>query len=269
MPLRRTPPPAATATPPQGRTPSSASTIQNNPMHDLSALDRGNVTERRKNKSSSNLESFMEEMRELIVKSTEQTNIKFSSLQSTINEILTQNKELKQLESKVETLEQVILSSKLELKNIPIESTASKENLCEIVIKAANVLEVPLHQHEIKDIFRIKNKSGFGTITVDLGSALKKEKFIKNARRFNIRNSTNKLNSSHLSLAGPQIPIFVSDHLSQRARRLNCLARTFAQEHGFRFCWTSNGRTYLRKSEGERHIRVDSESDLSTLKKEM
>ncbi|KAL4721323.1 hypothetical protein ACJJTC_005355 [Scirpophaga incertulas] len=201
-------------------------------------------------------------MRELIVKSTEQTNIKFSSLQSTINEILTQNKELKhsidfiskkydemkiktdslekqrkedrlyinQLESKVETLEQIILSSKLELKNIPIESTASKENLCEIVIKATNVLEVPLHQHEIKDIFRIKNKSGFGTIT---------------------------------------IPIFVSDHLSQRARRLNYLARTFAQEHGFRFCWTSNGRTYLRKNEGERHIRVDSESDLSTLKKEM
>ncbi|KAL4721159.1 hypothetical protein ACJJTC_017314 [Scirpophaga incertulas] len=206
-------------------------------------------------------------LRHFISKKYDEMKIKTDSLEK-------QRKEdrlyINQLESKVETLEQVILSSKLELKNIPIESTASKENLCEIVIKAANVLEVPLHQHEIKDIFRIKNKSGFGTITVDLGYPLwKKEKFIKNARRFNIRNSTNKLNSSHLSLAGPQIPIFVSDHLSQRARRLNYLARTFAQEHGFRFCWTSNGRTYLRKSEGERHIRVDSESDLSTLKKEM
>ncbi|KAL4718207.1 hypothetical protein ACJJTC_013525 [Scirpophaga incertulas] len=304
MPLKRTPPPATPPTDKKSKNKNASEVVLSpedigvSSTTHLSSLDRDNVTLRRKCADASSMDFFMKEMKGLFAKSSEQYNSKFSLIQNTMKEILSQNKEIKesmemiskqydemkikfdslekqrkddrlyisQLEEKIYTLEHSQTMSKFEIRNIPKGTVETKENLCEIVLKTANVLEVPLEQHEIKDVFRTKNKTGAGNIIVDLSTTIKKEKMIKNVRKFNIKNSANKLNTSHLSLGGPQKPVFVAEYLTLKGRHLNYLARTFAQEHGYKFCWTSFGRTYLREKEGKPYIRIDSESDLTNLR---
>lgn len=241
----------------------------------------------------------MEEIRELLMKTSEKTEAKFSKLQTAMSEIIAQNSEIKDsiafmsnqydelagrvasiekgrkdeqlyichLEQKVETLERSLCSTKFELKNVPWKDNESKEDLCEIVTKSAQALDVPLLKQEIKDVFRTKSKKGTSApIIVDLVSAVKREKLLKNVRIFNSKNNTNKLNTSHLGLNGPKTPIYVAESLTPTAQRVFYLARKFAKDHEYKYCWTSFGKVYLRLEEGKPYVAINSESDLSKLR---
>lgn len=298
MPLRRSPPRKT-----HRESTDSASGIKRCEP-ELAHTDHDNVTIGRGSKikrdSSPNIYTFMKEIRDLLAKSSERNDNRYTSLQSTMKEILAQNKEIKEsidliskqydemkikcdsleklrkedrlyideLEEKVNIMEQSIVSSKIELKNIPVSGSEGKEKLCDIVLKTANVLDFSLQYHEIKDIYRTKNKTGNGSIIVDFCSTLKKESFLKSVRKFNTKNGANKLNTSHLVMEGPKKPVYIAEHLTQKGRRLNYLARTFAQQNGYKFCWTSFGKTYLRQDEGKPHTRIDSESDIAKLQQQ-
>ncbi|KAL0819436.1 hypothetical protein ABMA28_007541 [Loxostege sticticalis] len=286
MPLNRTPPKGTPTN--VGTELESAESLQFlGSAPNLTVFDIENVTSRkRKHDDISSMNEFMDEIRSMLDKSTKKNERKLSSLESKIEELISQNNDIMtsidfitnkydelqsrmneaknerkadrllihQLETKVENLERALYSTRLELKNVPKKENEVKDDLCDVIMKTGNVIGISIQDQEIKEVFRTKGKPDRpGTVVVDF------------TRDYNRKNSANKLNTKHLSFDGPEKPVFISESLSPRGHHLYHLARSFASENAYKFCWISSGKVYLRRETNERYIRVDSEEVLSKL----
>lgn len=168
---------------------------------------------------------------------------------------------IKTLEDRLENFERSSRSTCIEIRNIPAPASESKSTLLDTFINTTKMLNVPVQQHDVKDIFRIKTKDpANSTIIVDLTSVLQKEKIITMFRLFN--KGSSKLSTQHLRYSGPARPIFISENLSAKMKKLFYLAREAAKESDFKFCWVSHGKIFLRKRENGPLIRVLNEADL-------
>ena len=240
----------------------------------------------------------MEEIRELLNTHTTQTDSKLKAIQTAMTEIKVQNAGIKdsvdhiskqyddmviqlrnleaerkadrsyinQLEERVENLERMMNSSKIEIKNIPQKQGETKEDLRNIITETASVLETHLQRQDIKDVYRLKKKDGVSTIMVDFTTTSPKDSIIRNLRQFNKNNSQNKLNTTHINKEGPSKPIYITEILTLKAQRLYYLARNYAKDNGYKFCWTSFGKVFLRKADGGKQILIKSESDITNLR---
>ncbi|KAL4718354.1 hypothetical protein ACJJTC_002467 [Scirpophaga incertulas] len=74
-----------------------------------------------------------------------------------------------------------------------------------------------------------------------------------------------RLNSKHLMFDGASKPIYITEALTTKAQKLFFLAREFARENEFKYCWTSRGIVFLRKADKQPPIRIESEKDLTKL----
>ncbi|CAB3248045.1 unnamed protein product [Arctia plantaginis] len=299
MPLKRTPPKPSHLDDKKGSSTSENRKFpQSGSSPDLSTLGGdGNITRLKRKRDDCDCRSGLDEIRAMLSASTAQTDSKLASLHQAITEIIAQNLEIKdsltfiskeyddmkiklsnlesernydrryirELEERVEHMERQLCSSKIEIRNLPQKQEESKKNLCAIVTKTANILGCPIDDTDIKDVFRMKNKKDSNTITVDFNSAITKENILKKARDFNKANKENKLNTTHLKINGPSKHIFVAEKLTPKTQRIYYLARCFADSHKYKYCWTSFGKVLLRKTDGERHYIIKSETDLDNL----
>lgn len=168
-----------------------------------------------------------------------------------------------QLERKLDDLEKKSVSTSLEIRNLPKQKDENKISLVSTIKKICLSLAVPepLADMEIRDIFRTKPE----TIVVDFTTTTRKENVIQHYINFNKTKREQKeplLNSDHLSLPGPTRPIYISDHLTSKARRLFYLARENVKNKKLVAAWTSYGRIYVKKDEGSTPIRITEESVL-------
>lgn len=300
MPLRRTPPKTPTCNETDAQSAACkviAPTTVSTPNMPASEPDYVNS---RRRKRDSDCSDFMEEIRELLNSHTIQTDGKLRAIQTAMTEIKVQNAGIKdsidhiskqyddmviqlqnleaerkvdrsyinQLEERVENLERMTNSSKIELKNIPKKQGETKEDLRNIITETASVLETHLQRHDIKDVYRLNKKDGVSTIMVDFTTTTPKDSILRNLRQFNKKNSQNKLNTNHINKEGPSKPIYITEVLTLKAQRLYYLARNYAKDNGYKFCWTSFGRVFLRKVEGGTQILIKSESDITNLRLE-
>lgn len=233
------------------------------------------------------LEVFMTEMRTMFSEFKNEENIKYEKIFSAVEEIrlavefsskrcetletkvnqleLRQqesSQHVKLLEDRLDFFERSSRSTCLEIRNIPTSQAESKTSLASTFLKTAKALNVDIQPAELKDVFRIKSKDPAArTIIVDLTSVLLKEKVIAMFKKFNRGGS--RFTTEHLHIAGPAKPVFISENLSNKMKRLFFLAREFAKENQYRFCWVTNGNIFLRKKEGALLIRVTCEADLA------
>lgn len=137
-----------------------------------------------------------------------------------------------------------------------------------MILNAGSVLNIPVQTSDIWNIYRVPSKSTSANmpVIVEFTTTIMKENFLQSVKNYNRKNSRNKLNSLHLKIEGPELPIYISENLTSNGRRLYSAARKFASEQKFDFCWTSNGRVYLRKKEGDPLRRIEFESDLEKIK---
>ncbi|KAJ8727189.1 hypothetical protein PYW08_015586 [Mythimna loreyi] len=134
------------------------------------------------------------------------------------------------------------------------------------VIDTGNLINTQIQSHEIKDIFRIQTKDpAKKTIIVDFTTVLRKEDFLEKFRKHN--RDRFKLTTEHLKFSGPAKPIFVSENLIARKKRLYFLARDAALSNNYKFCWIKNGKIFMREKEGFKHFEIKSEADLSVITK--
>lgn len=299
MPLKRTPPKQ------QILSETDSESVEGSVSDMQNYNDQANINTRRmmKRKQQENdLSNFMQEVRDSFAKFSEQHNLKLQSLESSLAEIKSQNdsintsmqvlssnydvilKELESLkserkehlayinslENKIELLENQSCASKIELRNIPKLQNESKTELCNVVKKIGNVLNLHLQNSDIKDIYRPFAKPNvLKPIVVEFTSVLTKESVLNSVKNLTLTQKTEKLNTNLLGLDSPRKPIFVSDCLTPKGRRLFFLARDFATTYQYTYCWTSYGKIYLRKKEGMPHIRINGEQDLIKLKNEL
>lgn len=243
------------------------------------------------------LSVFMSEMKSLFLDFKEEQNAKIEKIYESVEEIKRQNstiqssvtslsdfydslksqveqleaqldtertnnsQHLKTLEDKLERLERSARSSCVEIRNIPVTKSETKECLLNTIMKVGSVLNAPIQAHEVKDVYRIgKTDSNNRTIIVDFTSNLFKEKIVRMFKDFNKKNT--KLSTEHLNISGPSKPVFVSENLTPKMKRLLFLAKDFASSNEYRFCWVTNGKIFLRKKEGAPHILISKELDL-------
>lgn len=298
MPLQRSPPGSLTSDEKEENVFCPRSTIcKSGSTPKLTDMESDNITYRHK-RGRDNSSLFMEEIRSLLSESNAKSDAKFTALQSSMAEIIAQNAEIKeaiaftskqyddmlvqlqqleserksdrvhiqQLEEKVDNLERMLYSSKIEIRNIPRKSGENKDDLHTIITKVGNILETPIQCQDIKDVFRVTNKdSKSSAIIVDLNSVTIKENLLKKCRQFNNKNKQNKLNLTHFNIEGPPKPVYLSEKLAPKTQRLFYVTRNFAKDNSYKYCWTSYGRVFLRQDDGKQQLLIKSENDLNNL----
>ena len=245
---------------------------------------------------SEKLSSFMSEFKELLEVLKREQNHKFETLSAAIDDIKKQNCEIqssveflsqsydsiikqidklekekqqnllqiKLLETRMENYERLSRSTCIEIKNIPTIPSETKDKLLNMVISVGSSLNVPINSHEIKDVFRVNSRDATNRpVLVDFTGVMLKERVIKMYRKSNREN--NRLTTDRLKLPGLSKPVFISESLTPKMKRLFFLARDFAKLNNYSHCWVSNGKILLRKKEGERSIIVRNETDLSDI----
>lgn len=176
-------------------------------------------------------------------------------------------KYIQNLEGKVEHLERKLRCTSVEIRNIPTTGKESKDTLMDMVIKTGNLVNVDIKPQDFKDIFRTNHKNGKTAIIADLNSTLLKEKLLKSINVFNgSKPRESKLNTTHLNINGPKTPIYISENLSAKTRKLFILSKEFALRNNYKYCWISYGQIYLRKNDGDARTKIESEADLANPK---
>lgn len=307
MPLKRTPPKTTASAPSQLTAPElkiqSSSSEQE--IHRLGAAESEKCTavsrrpKRLKADSSDvQISAFMTEMRAMFTDLKKQQDQKMEKIYSAIEEIKIQNNDIrtsveflslkydtlieeindvkvkckdnqsyiKALEEKADKLEKSARSTCIEIKNIPIKTPESKDCLLKCLRDLGEILNVPIQSHEVKDIYRIGSKDPKNkTIIAEFTSALMKEKILRSYKKFNKEHS--KLCTENLKISGPAKPIFISENLTAKMKRIFYVAREFAKSNEYRYCWSSNGKIFIREKEGAALHMIKEESDLNLIKK--
>ncbi|CAG9122369.1 unnamed protein product [Plutella xylostella] len=88
---------------------------------------------------------------------------------------------------------------------------------------------------------------------------------MKAAKAHNKQHSDRRLCAADIGYKGLNTPVYISEALTNKVRRLFFLARDFAKNQGYKFCWTSNGRVFLRKTPDSTHIEIKEESQLMSM----
>lgn len=174
------------------------------------------------------------------------------------------------LEERLEDIQRNSKGACIEIRNVPLpEQVETKSALCKIVQNVGKAIDVNVETNTIKDVYRLNGKTTKGTVIAEFTTVLIKSEIIKATKTYNKKNPEQMLNSANLGFKDPVVPIFVSDPLTAKGRKLHYLARVFAKKHQYKFCWTSNGRVFLRKTADAPHIEVKSESQLLSLEASM
>lgn len=290
--MQRTPPktdsPVVFATPLQHY--ASDSNIAKSPLPIQEAFSFSNIATRKNKRKNDDISKS--EILDLFSLIKEDQDSKFSAILSSINEVKvsmdfmsqkydevlqrldfleeerkTHDSKIQTLENKIEILERNTRRTSIEIRNVPQSTKETKEDLKNIVRKTAETLSVPLNSSsDIRDIYRINSKSMVKPIIADFTTVFARDSFLSSFKKFNKEHHSGKLSTANLIVGGPSNPVYISENLTQRDRKLYFLAREFAKSSGYSFCWTSFGRIFLRKAEGSPHICINAESDLDNLK---
>ncbi|KAL0840778.1 hypothetical protein ABMA28_015961 [Loxostege sticticalis] len=193
-------------------------------------------------------------------------------LKKKVDSLEIQNKKDKEyitiLEDKLEEVQRSSRKSSVEIKNVPKNPNETNETLINYVCTLASKIDINMTSSDIGDIYRLKsNKPGKNnsSIVVETRATLLKQEFIKKSKLFNIKNKE-KLRAKHLGFkTNEETPIYVSEHLTIKGSRLFFLARDLAKTKNYKFCWTSFGRVYVRKSEDSRIIAITNEAQIQNL----
>lgn len=205
-----------------------------------------------------------------IQKSVEFLSARYDDVLEKMAQLELQNKsyevKIDSLESKIEQLERNSRSSSVEIRNIPKQTSENKTILSSLVKKVGEVIEHPISDIDIQDVYRLKTKNETGNhIVVKFATTISKDGFIKQCRTFNKTAKNNKLNTSHLKLPGSPKPIFIDESLTSLGRRLAYMARQCVKENHYHSTWTSYGKIFIKKSQDSLALRIDCEQDLRNI----
>ncbi|CAG5039190.1 unnamed protein product [Parnassius apollo] len=207
-----------------------------------------------------------------IEKSINFVSDRIDNLQKDVSNI---EKDRKALESQINTintkfdaLEKYIRKTSIEIRNVPKIRGENRETLFKYAHTLITNLNVSMEQKNLRDVYRLPSKADAtsSTIVAELGSSLHRSQVIDAVKRYTKDNPKDSLNCNHMGIMNVKSSIYVSEHLTTKSKRLYFLARDIAKTMGYSYYWTSNDNVYLRRKEGDPHILIRNESQLSELK---
>lgn len=207
-----------------------------------------------------------------IEKSMAYMNQRYEDMKLQIDLLQKEKKEylftITELEKKVTDIQQCSRGSAIEIRNVPFIERESVTDLVRMVESLGNVLSTPIK--DIRDVYRIPGKPGTTKpVVVEFTSVQEKDKVLLASKTFNkIRSMQDRLNTTHIGYQDKPQPIYVAEYLPSSIKKLFYHAREFAKRNNFEFCWSVNGKIFLRKEHGSKHILVSSEQHLLELQKQ-
>lgn len=210
-----------------------------------------------------NTNKDIEKSLEFVTSQYESLNLKVNSLEKEGKNYCTK---IDLLENKIEEMTRQSFQTKIEIKNVPLESPESQQDLLGKVLTISSLLKIDTSS-QIRNVQRLPSKSQNNKpIIVEFTNPISRNNFLHSVKKFNSQFKDKKLSTSHLGLSGPHKPIYITELLTPKTKRLFYLTRELNKNKVFKFCWTVNGRIYLRKEEGTQQIHVRSEEQLQEIK---
>ncbi|CAG9789959.1 unnamed protein product [Diatraea saccharalis] len=173
---------------------------------------------------------------------------------------------LKDLESRVNYLEQNARANNLEIQCVPEKKD---ENLLNIIEELGKTINCKVTTEQLAYFTRTpklnKDNDRPKSIIVQFITPKKKDAFLAAAISFNKANPNNKLNSSHAGIPGKMTAIFVTEHLSMSNKALHAAARRAAKEKNYKYVWIRNSRIFMRKTDNSPYLIIKSMEALQNL----
>ncbi|CAG9782736.1 unnamed protein product [Diatraea saccharalis] len=170
------------------------------------------------------------------------------------------------LEEQVKECQPLSRASFIEVRNVPESRYETVSDLINFIQKLGMTLDIRINYHDIRDIYRRGNPEKTKTIVVEFMTVQMKHMILSSTRRFNKNRAiADKLNCEHIGMIGEKRPIYVVEHLSISGSKLFFQARQFSKKCGYQFCWTKNGKIFLRENTNTKFIHVKTEQCLSNL----
>lgn len=191
---------------------------------------------------------------------------------NTITILESENQDLKStimdLSSRLSRIDQYSRSSNIEIQCIP---EFKSEDLNSTVKQLANTINYNLNEADIHICKRTSKLSKENkrprSVFVKFSCPRVRDEFLAATITFNKRvtSKADKLNSSHLGIAGERRPIYVCEHLTPAMKNVHAAARAKAKDLNYKFVWVKGGNVYMRKTESSEYKLIKSVESLSLL----
>ncbi|XP_047020942.1 uncharacterized protein LOC124630943 [Helicoverpa zea] len=195
----------------------------------------------------------------------------YDSIKKSLQKLETENNEQRNyivnLEKKIEDLQSSSRSACIEIRNVPEVEKETAGDLTSIVLKTFETIQPSENTPQLRDVYRLPGKKGSSRpIVAEFLTVPSKIQVLEACRAFNKGlPSTEKLNTGHIGVPGQVKPVYIADHLPRSQRQLFFEARSFAKTNKYKFCWSQNGKIFLRKSEGMDSVIIRSTACLKKL----
>lgn len=209
------------------------------------------------------LENKLEKKFEDLEKSMNFISTCFEEQKAQVQEALQEVRELRRenntLKLKVQQLEVKMdnIESKEKANNMVIVGVPKQANMNEkqITHKILNSMNVQIHEDDMLEGFRL-TKQEDGPILVKFKNVHVKSEALRRIKQ--LKGTT----VNRCGLEGRDRKIYLNDDLTIRKRELFKLVRDTKHKKGYKAAFCSNGIIYLKKSEQDPPIRIQSEADL-------
>ncbi|KAJ0181844.1 hypothetical protein K1T71_002566 [Dendrolimus kikuchii] len=173
------------------------------------------------------------------------------------------------LDNDIDAIKLTSRPSSIEIRNVPNHDNETTSQLLSIVESVCKTINSNFDKTLVRDIYRLPSKQGkLKPIVIEFTTVQQKNDIIAAVRRFNKTQDTSQKLSTHiLGLTCTPTQIYISEYLPGPTRRLFFLAREHARKLNFKFCWSINGKIYLRKDENSVSYRIHSEKVLHNIPK--
>lgn len=178
-----------------------------------------------------------------------------TTLTSQVSELCESNKvkekQIKEMDIRINDLEQQLLNKNIEIKNITKQNIQANE----VVKTIANSFNVEIHENDISNSYSL-NKSQ--KVIIEFTSLNKKRELLSKIKGHRVDASlvNDDTNIKY---------IYVNEHLTPHKRRLLWLAKTKAKESNWKFVWVRNGNIYAKKNETSNPIIITNATDIELI----
>jgi hypothetical protein len=201
-----------------------------------------------------------------IEKILEHTTSLYDNLQNKVDKISIEHNEailkIEQLENQMEDMQRAQRITTLEVRNI---GETDHGNLSNIMSKIHSALQIPFAPEYIKNIKQISNGQN-KLIIVEYQTTQHSKSVLKALKAYNIMHKEDKFNTLNLDIAGEKKLVYISESLSPAARKLYYFARDLRKNYGYKYCWTGQGKVFVKKTDNSATIWIKTPKQIEDLK---
>lgn len=163
-------------------------------------------------------------------------------------------KDVKDLKLSIIDLKQYSRRCNLEISNLPESENEKMEEILSKIdeLSDTNIAENLIVAHRVPNYNKEKPKP----IIIQVKSKAVRDEILKKLKN-------RKLSSVEINSRFTDTPIYANEHLTPELKEIFFHARKFKLENNFKFCWTKDGKIFLRKNESSGILRIKSLDDLN------